>query len=516
MLQHTDNGHALSNAIFQVMDHLGYSLEMVQKRRAMYREIDAAANLNDESFRRITAGSKAEGIARPYESDYDRLYEDKHVECFISESGITSSIGSDVTVFEMSGEHCYPGHFKLKLTQEGPQMNHCIRKALVSTPDGNSFISSEMFTSAFKASKDSCSTYKEWSGHPKTGPSIPRSKGLNQEDRVYSFRCISQKKILESWMKRERKHWPPPALCAQVFQEVAHLVPTGCKGTEHFDMEWRICFMGELSLTCSLTEVQYKLYILLKMLKKTFLSPVCDGVSSFVMKNTVYWMCEEYPSEFFTPDNLLDAVIIALSKVKKALNDGNFPYFMIPERNLLFNKVTQEQRLQMCSILDTLIADGPRCVLKCEKISQSETLSTKALAENGTRRDRIELLKLATMKERTIVYKSGMTEKEILKLAWGREEFQHAQLDLYDILFPGWRDTLVTDMLSDEVDLRRFSPEEIGHIEVVGRIFFESEWPHVVQFLNLKEHNVTEDMFKEETVVKVSGKYSLLGAREMR
>ncbi|WAR02040.1 hypothetical protein MAR_008598, partial [Mya arenaria] len=409
--QLTDNGHALSNAIFQVMDHLGYSLEMVQKRRAMYREIDAAANLNDESFRRITAGSKAEGIARPYESDYDRLYEDKHVECFISESGITSSIGSDVTVFEMSGEHCYPGHFKLKLTQEGPQMNHCIRKALVSTPDGNSFISSEMFTSAFKASKDSCSTYKEWSGHPKTGPSIPRSKGLNQEDRVYSFRCISQKKILESWMKRERKHWPPPALCAQ-------------------------------------------------MLKKTFLSPVCDGVSSFVMKNTVYWMCEEYPSEFFTPDNLLDAVIIALSKVKKALND------------------------------DTLIADGPRCVLKCEKISQSETLSTKALAENGTRRDRIELLKLATMKERTIVYKSGMTEKEILKLAWGREEFQHAQLDLYDILFPGWRDTLVTDMLSDEVDLRRFSPEEIGHIEVVGRIFFESEWPHVEHGKGHKRHGV--------------------------
>ncbi|WAR01872.1 hypothetical protein MAR_008430, partial [Mya arenaria] len=438
------DGQQLSRNVFQVMNQLGYSPDMVNKRRQMQKDMDIAYNKNGDRYTRITAGSKAEGITCPYESDHDRLYEDKHVACVVA-------------------------------------------------PEENSEITEK-------------SMQKGWKSHAKAGPSVPRSKGIYMEDQVFSFRCLSQRAILKDWRERDRTNWPSRSLREEVIKCLPHLVPTGCKGSENFDKEWRICFIrGELALTCSLIEGQYKLYVLLKLVKKSCFAPICDSVSSFIMKNIVFWLSEEYTADFFTAENLLETATIALTRLHKAIVDNHLPYYMIPGRNLLHNRIKHADKAQLLETITELIQDGPKLVMRCKRISDALSTPEARLLQEGIKRDKLEILKLRMIKYRTEVCKPGMSHIEEMKLAWAREEYRQTQFKLMDILIPEWRCRLFSELSSSEVKLEDFSEEEIGLIQwmksVLREVFLTVDYPYIMEEIKLNDPNCSVQMFDEDTVL---------------
>ncbi|KAH3725159.1 hypothetical protein DPMN_050992 [Dreissena polymorpha] len=163
-----------------------------------------------------------------------------------------------------------------------------------------------------------------WNKGTRAEPAVPSTRGIYRRDDVFAFRCLVQREVLAVWAKRER---PFGWSCANVINDVINLdaqfVSVGCKGSSTRGMEWRICFIfGELKLTDTLNECQYKLYILLKMINKEILHPICSETSSYIMKNVTFWVVETHRQEIFRDEYLMHVLQIALKFLQTALVDN--------------------------------------------------------------------------------------------------------------------------------------------------------------------------------------------------
>ncbi|KAH3770882.1 hypothetical protein DPMN_172179 [Dreissena polymorpha] len=228
-----------------------------------------------------------------------------------------------------------------------------------------------------------------WNKGTRAGSAVPSTRGIYRRDDVFAFRCVVQREVLADWAKRRRPFgWP----CADVINDVinldAQLVPVGCKGSINRGMEWRICFIyGELKLTDTLNECQYKLYILLKMINKELLHPICSGeMSSYIMKNVTFWVVETHSQEIFRYEHPMHVLQIALKFLQTALVDNNLPYYMIPERNLLVGRTTEKERTGLISKIEELINEGERIIYRLPNYARLWRLS---LSTNLNKRESV-------------------------------------------------------------------------------------------------------------------------------
>ncbi|XP_052788909.1 uncharacterized protein LOC128223669 isoform X2 [Mya arenaria] len=287
--------HAASVRVCEVMDKIGYNEAMVRHRQENYKKSGIIT---------IT-GSKGEGFSTPYESDTDCFCLMNEILC--REHGYASLQRRDINaVFIMDGEHCHPGHFWLKLDHLGAEGRTVIKDALFVHTNGQKYLSSHTFTEEGKNMT-----------HGKvSGPALTLTHQSINTDTVIALPI--QQQMLSEWISRPRHHsWPSPELKQEISKLGAYLVPVGCKGSETKHMEWRVGFIGEQKLTDSFTECQYKLYNVLKFLMKTELKPICDEMSSYIVKNIVFWFIELTQQELFSKENMLNISFLVCKSYKK-------------------------------------------------------------------------------------------------------------------------------------------------------------------------------------------------------
>ena len=253
--------------VFECLDKLGYSQEMIQYRRDMNKKMDEIYNSKPFAFRNLTTGAKSEGTALYYESDIDRLYEVKDVTCV--EHGI---LCFSPTVFHLDRTGCSPGYTKLKLLTTYRFFHRAIEKYLIPESDGV-YMSNNY--SPFKQNEN----YVDINGvslnkKDKAGPSSPFGNTSIKYDFVLGFKCDCPD-LIEKWVKRPRHYkWPDQNSIRRVSLLHGHVVPVADKGSKNPQTEWRICYTrARLLLLQSLNEVQIKLYILLKHIAKSVLNP---------------------------------------------------------------------------------------------------------------------------------------------------------------------------------------------------------------------------------------------------
>lgn len=179
------------------------------------------------------------------------------------------------------------------------------------------------------------------------------------------FHCPS---LVRKCMARiESKQWPPTFIKHKIATLPALLVPNGLKGCRLERLQWRICFnFSETLLVNGMNAVQFKMLVIMKQIKNILLKPLWKDITSFIVKNLVFWMCEIIQPECFVPNYTYNIMIIGLTRLRDSIFHRKMEYYMIPERNLLESKITGKERELLLETLDNLIN---RCLLRLLRAS---------------------------------------------------------------------------------------------------------------------------------------------------
>lgn len=357
----------ISKRLSYTLDCLGYGQEMVRFRQGYYDQVDmfnsVIAQIKFPSHLRfVMVGSKAEGLVKQYESDMDMLL--RLMSCVCVESVCSCQYLSDtLTIFLLVPCTYHPGHFKLVLQRCGKNISN-LKKHLKQSQLGVVLSRGSFLTSVPATEYDRIS-----------GPAYSTSVGSLDSDMVMTLPCVAFS-ILTRWLNRPRKHnWPPAELKHTISQMSCNVVANGIRGCDDEDIEWRLCFNEiELLLVRSWNDIQTKVYKMLKMIKRDILRPSQKEVTSFILKNIVLWLSEEFPQSEFRHDNLLEWVVKALRLLKRAIKLHYLPYYMLPERNLLTERIEACQRRKLMKDIRNIIRCGPHLLLDCEKIKFSMKL----------------------------------------------------------------------------------------------------------------------------------------------
>lgn len=378
----------LSRHLSWVLDMQGYSPLQRQIRQNYYKKMDTLKNSQDPQHTQITVGSKGEGLTSIYESDTDILIIPNNV-VVVDDLKAKGDYPRDIKVLQMNNRLSYPGHCLLLLTGEGPRADEWESKGIMDFGNGVKLLTNRVIS---MASVNIPSTVER----QRSGPSTMFVVDEAPMDIVISFRCKTPS-FIRHWVKRQREYgWPPEEVIREISEMEVNLVGTGFTGSETKDVEWRVCFNPiEVLLMTSLNDTQTKLYVLLKMVLKTILKPQQKELTSYDMKNLVLWMAEMNPQVVFYEESLVDWLFKCLRLLKRSIQQGCIPYYMIPERNLLAGKMKQCQKERLLRRMSAVIKRGPSSLLKCPKLYNAlVVVEPKQLYWLGKRRDLLEVLEL--------------------------------------------------------------------------------------------------------------------------
>ena len=392
----------LSNEVSVALDILGFRQEMIKWRRYSYlRHSDAISNcvppaptsLCGLNFKPVLTGSKKEGTSIWHQSDEDFMLIMDSFFCSPAPDAGNHSKSNKVWL-KLKPDKRSPGYVRLhrSSTTKG-NSNIALQKFLDSftkqLPDGSQCVSSgdfnKMFYDAYNAAYASSleandvlpkSLVDYISKRTAQVPADPNKYTLkiNSErmtlDFVTAFPC-SYPELMSQLTGRKRHHgWPNKHTINRILLLPGHVVSRGSKNEESSDIEFRISYTyAEIELVKSLNNSQIKLYVLLKKLCKSELEPEFPGIfTSYVIKNTVFWVCENNPQESFTNDLLLERLLGTLSFLAECVQKETLPCYLIPDRNLFDGKISTKNKQAISELLLNMLSNGPGVVLKIEEI----------------------------------------------------------------------------------------------------------------------------------------------------
>ena len=170
------------------------------------------------------------------------------------------------------------------------------------------------------------------------------------------------------WLVRPRPSgWPSPDLVPEIFDSGCHLAPVGrgkrlhdpvdratyCQFPEVSlasstvtatdsgprgewtmdETEWRTSFsLAENRLVMSVSPVQRHVMVLLKTLKNFYFP---DVISTYYLKNLLFWACEGKDEFFWNESNSRRCVLYMLDRLQVCLEAHDLPHYFIPQSNLL-------------------------------------------------------------------------------------------------------------------------------------------------------------------------------------
>ncbi|XP_053388936.1 uncharacterized protein LOC128551984 [Mercenaria mercenaria] len=334
-------------------------------------------------------------------------------------------------LFYTDATNTSPSYTKLKLIKGKRHGDRLINESLFRQRSAI-FASSSLYASALHRSMlmflGPNRAFKDFSG-----PAVTHTFGVWKSDCVFGVHCIHTD-ILLFFRTRPRQHdWPPISILQDDSSILCQLVPVGCKGSCNQWMEWRFCFLGtELTLTKSFNDTQIKIYVLLKFVAKDILKCVSNEISSYIMKNITYWVSELLDSRVFQEQNLMLLLLIGLKFLKEAIDSNRLPYYMIPGRNLIFERLNLHTRWRLSHLLSYLLQEGPQFLLRCNKLRiglLAMHMVPITLKHFGNKRELLESLFLLSFNV-FILERHGCRVGNVRKQLWQK---------MFNIVLPEWK-----------------------------------------------------------------------------
>jgi hypothetical protein len=384
-----------ASKIIKALDSLGYDKETVEKRSWIGKNISEGSTLYHRrkyggNIDVLLTGSRREGLATSFDNDVDQMFVDKTVMCTESKQVAQCNNDNYHAVFHIDIQRSPPGYTCLKLFRKNTaDIPEHLKDALVEY-NGSILLRNDKVT--LKAVSPLLGTVQKqlekrgWMKKSfklnveKNGPSVSFSLSVPyinislQYDDCLAFKCNASS-LLKTWCNRDREHdWPPRNLIARIKDMTGHVVPVGMKGhPEHF-LQWRICFTeAEIALVQSFNDTQIKVYAIVKKLSKRFLKPICRGITSYVMKNIIFWISEEVPMVKFEMKDFTERIYHVLYFLKTCISERKLSSYMIPSRNLLESKVSNKQQSKLLEIIECLMLEGPCVALRIPEVLEKVT-----------------------------------------------------------------------------------------------------------------------------------------------
>ncbi|KAL9692663.1 hypothetical protein quinque_016439 [Culex quinquefasciatus] len=146
-------------------------------------------------------------------------------------------------------------------------------------------------------------------------------------------------------LTKQKFQWPTPPMIQKVKSFGCHVVPTGYApkiGTNTYrQLEWKIVFPeAERYLESCLTNTQVKIYMLTKLLLKTFVEPALSTSTNMFsnehLRAHLFWQCESNYAAW-PEDYLGEALIRFLNGLLDRIKTHKLPDYFLPSRNLFEN-----------------------------------------------------------------------------------------------------------------------------------------------------------------------------------
>ncbi|XP_060579311.1 uncharacterized protein LOC132736224 [Ruditapes philippinarum] len=195
-----------------------------------------------------------------------------------------------------------------------------------------------------------------------------------EDDVVFAFTSSTWPLQARQWLHQQSVgQWPTDEIKQYCCSSGCFLVGVGGQhGSENEDLEWRISTcIAEKCLMYNLNITQIRCYVLMKMIIKTFINPLFNGVISSYMCKTVLFHCiEGTQSIIWQENNLIVCLSLCIHDLYTNIFNENCPHFFIPENNLMRGKITPEVKPFILDILQRFINSNGVALLgiKCDDL----------------------------------------------------------------------------------------------------------------------------------------------------
>jgi len=211
-----------------------------------------------------------------------------------------------------------------------------------------------------------------WELYKHIGPMIshgPSKSFSDKVDMVHAFPCASMPEECEFLFSRPRPgHYPKPETLEHARRCPTFLVPQGHPFSEHKHLQWRISTsLWERFLVFDFTAEQQHVYVLLKMIRKTFIKPVVgDNLSTFHMKTAVMFTIESCQPDIWRRDNIIACAVNCLNTLLRWIRMGKCPHFTTCGVNLFDGKLDKRMLFKLQDVITQLKSHNMWCIYQIQ------------------------------------------------------------------------------------------------------------------------------------------------------
>ena len=157
-------------------------------------------------------------------------------------------------------------------------------------------------------------------------------------DLVLCIKCLSWPTNANDWKTRgSNAGWPTSVLKESIVKEGCHLVPVSHVHSKMPQFDWRISFSAaERELALNIPATLKSAYLLVKIVLKS-LKLKRYGVTSYHLKTTFYWLCEEEGENFHACaySELARIFLQIFDKFVENLKAGKIKHYFISSNDIL-------------------------------------------------------------------------------------------------------------------------------------------------------------------------------------
>ncbi|XP_060564309.1 uncharacterized protein LOC132723576 [Ruditapes philippinarum] len=368
MYQVPNYTETVSLKLSEVLADIGVDERIVLKTRRSWLLSESIVNIDyqllDQKIFTYFFGSQSEGTTtRDLNSDTDQLSSNKELLKLIQDW--SDWIPGVTNLLMIQDNSVSPGYCLLQFLRDDFPL------PAFGVPTQNCF----MDRTGKLLLKNSVLSAEHVHGYEVHGPAGVRQgqHGFTDKDHVMALYCTTWPQQARQWLDQQGEgQWPSAEMKQYCNRSGCFVVPVGCSGSEHEQLEWRIstslaerCFMFNLNIT------QIRCYVLMKMILKSFIKPLFnDVISSFMCKNVLFNCIANTHSNTWRENNLLFCLTLCLYLLYNNIINEHCPHFIIPGNNLMRGKIPPAVKPYILQILNNIINSEGVALLrvKCDDL----------------------------------------------------------------------------------------------------------------------------------------------------